>query len=103
MNSTTDALLSHGSSAGAILDLIRSGHSRSRAEIARSTGLSPTTVAQRIDALIDAGYLREAGRASHRAVAARARSRWIRRQASSAPSTSAPTTRPSVSSISRGG
>ncbi|MFF1876718.1 ROK family protein [Leifsonia sp. NPDC058230] len=61
MNSTTDALLGHGSSAGAILDLIRSGHSRSRAEIARSTGLSPSTVAQRIDALIDAGYVREAG------------------------------------------
>ena len=61
MNSTTDALLGHGSSAGAILDLIRSGHSRSRAEIARSTGLSPSTVAQRIDALIEAGYVREAG------------------------------------------
>jgi predicted NBD/HSP70 family sugar kinase len=61
MNSTTDALLGHSSSAGAIIDLIRSGHSRSRAEIARSTGLSPSTVAQRIDALIDAGYVREAG------------------------------------------
>lgn len=61
MNSTTDALQGHSSSAGTILDLIRSGHSRSRAEIARSTGLSPSTVAQRIDALIDAGYVREAG------------------------------------------
>lgn len=61
MNSTMDALQSHSSSAGTILDLIRSGHSRSRAEIARSTGLSPSTVAQRIDALIDAGYVREAG------------------------------------------
>jgi predicted NBD/HSP70 family sugar kinase len=61
MNSTTDAPQSHSSSAGTILDLIRSGHSRSRAEIARSTGLSPSTVAQRIDALIDAGYVREAG------------------------------------------
>ncbi|HEV7812653.1 MAG TPA: ROK family transcriptional regulator [Leifsonia sp.] len=61
MNSTTDALHGHSSSAGTILDLIRSGHSRSRAEIARSTGLSPSTVAQRIDALIDAGYVREAG------------------------------------------
>ncbi|WP_223693211.1 ROK family transcriptional regulator [Leifsonia poae] len=61
MNSTTDALQGHGSSAGAILDLIRSGRSRSRAEIARSTGLSPSTVAQRIDALIGAGYVREAG------------------------------------------
>ncbi|GAA1446960.1 ROK family transcriptional regulator [Leifsonia poae] len=61
MNSTTDALLGHGSSAGAILDLIRSGHARSRADIARSTGLSPSTVAQRIDGLIEAGYVREAG------------------------------------------
>lgn len=61
MNSTTETLVGHGSSAGAILDLIRSGHSRSRAEIARSTGLSPSTVAQRIDALIGAGYVREAG------------------------------------------
>ncbi len=61
MNSTTETMPSHGSSAGAILGLIRSGHSRSRAEIARSTGLSPSTVAQRIDALISAGYVREAG------------------------------------------
>lgn len=61
MTSTIDAQTGHGSNAGAILDLIRSGHSRSRAEIARSTGLSPSTVAQRIDALIASGYIREAG------------------------------------------
>lgn len=61
MTSTTDAQPSHGSTAGAILDLIRSGQSRSRAELARSTGLSPSTVAQRVDALIAAGYVREAG------------------------------------------
>lgn len=59
--STIDAQPGHGSNAGVILDLIRSGHSRSRAEIARSTGLSPSTVAQRIDALIASGYIREAG------------------------------------------
>lgn len=59
--SAIDAQPGHGSNAGVILDLIRSGHSRSRAEIARSTGLSPSTVAQRIDALIASGYIREAG------------------------------------------
>jgi predicted NBD/HSP70 family sugar kinase len=46
---------------GGILDLVRSGRSRSRADLARSTGLSPSTVSQRVDALIAAGYLREAG------------------------------------------
>lgn len=33
----------------------------SRADLARSTGLSPTTVALRVDSLIERGYLREAG------------------------------------------
>ncbi|HEU0180669.1 MAG TPA: ROK family transcriptional regulator [Agromyces mariniharenae] len=60
MNGSND-LLRHQASAGAMLGLIRSGQARSRAEIARVTGLSPTTVAQRIDGLIDAGYVREAG------------------------------------------
>ena len=60
MNGSND-LLRHQASAGAVLGLIRSGQARSRAEIARVTGLSPTTVAQRIDVLIDAGYVREAG------------------------------------------
>ncbi|TYL52765.1 ROK family transcriptional regulator [Agromyces mariniharenae] len=60
MNGSND-LLRHQASAGAMLGLIRSGQARSRAEIARVTGLSPTTVAQRIDVLIDAGYVREAG------------------------------------------
>src|SRR3954470_49525 len=46
---------------GGILELVRSSRSRSRAELARSTGLSPSTVSQRVDALIAAGYLREAG------------------------------------------
>src|SRR4051812_34502799 len=65
MTSTTElqptASSSSSSSAGIVLDLIRSGQCRSRAEIARSTGLSPSTVAQRVDALIAAGYVREAG------------------------------------------
>jgi predicted NBD/HSP70 family sugar kinase len=50
----------HGTPGG-ILHLVRSGRSRSRADLARSTGLSPSTVSQRVDALIAAGYLREAG------------------------------------------
>lgn len=49
------------SSSGGILNLIRSGACSSRADIARSTGLSPTTVAARVEALIASGYLREAG------------------------------------------
>jgi predicted NBD/HSP70 family sugar kinase len=48
-------------SPGGILTLVRSGRAASRAEIARVTGLSPTTVAARVALLIDAGYLRDAG------------------------------------------
>jgi predicted NBD/HSP70 family sugar kinase len=48
-------------SAGAILGLIRSGTSTSRADVARQTGLSASTVATRIDELLEHGYLREAG------------------------------------------
>ncbi len=61
MTSTTELQPNVGSSAGVVLGLIRSGQCRSRADIARSTGLSPSTVAQRVDALIAAGYVREAG------------------------------------------
>lgn len=46
---------------GGILHLVRSGRAGSRADIARHTGLSPSTVAQRVDALLSAGFLREAG------------------------------------------
>ncbi|MEO6200963.1 MAG: ROK family transcriptional regulator [Cryobacterium sp.] len=48
-------------SPGGILTLVRSGRATSRAEVARATGLSPTTVAVRVELLIEAGYLREAG------------------------------------------
>lgn len=48
-------------SPGGILTLVRSGRASSRAEVARATGLSPTTVAVRVELLIEAGYLREAG------------------------------------------
>jgi predicted NBD/HSP70 family sugar kinase len=61
MTSPADTVPPNGASAGAILDLVRSGRARSRAEIARSTGLSPSTVAQRVDGLISAGLVREAG------------------------------------------
>ncbi|MGN6426632.1 ROK family transcriptional regulator [uncultured Leifsonia sp.] len=46
---------------GGILHLVRSGRASSRADIARHTGLSPSTVTQRVDALLGAGFLREAG------------------------------------------
>lgn len=63
MTSTIDGapVLAGPTTPGGILDLVRSGRSRSRADLARSTGLSPSTVSQRVDALIAAGYLREAG------------------------------------------
>jgi predicted NBD/HSP70 family sugar kinase len=48
-------------SPGGILTLVRNGRASSRAEVARATGLSPTTVAVRVELLIEAGYLREAG------------------------------------------
>ncbi|RNE64156.1 ROK family transcriptional regulator [Cryobacterium tepidiphilum] len=55
---------SHDSSPGGILNLVRSGASASRADIARVAGLAPSTVAARVEALISNGYLREAGRGS---------------------------------------
>lgn len=44
---------------GAILHLIRTGEATTRARLMRRTGLSRSTVAQRLDALLRAGYLRE--------------------------------------------
>jgi predicted NBD/HSP70 family sugar kinase len=49
------------SSPGGILNLVRSGASASRADIARSAGLAPSTVTARVETLISNGYLREAG------------------------------------------
>jgi predicted NBD/HSP70 family sugar kinase len=43
------------------LTLIRTGTATSRGALARVTGLSRSTVAQRVDALIEAGYVRESG------------------------------------------
>ena len=46
---------------GALLGLVRAGTASTRADLARYTGLARSTVAQRVDALIDAGLLYEAG------------------------------------------
>ncbi|WP_018157852.1 ROK family transcriptional regulator [Demetria terragena] len=48
---------------GEVLDLIRRRQAYTRAQIAEVTGLSRVTVAQRVDALIDAGLISGAGEA----------------------------------------
>jgi predicted NBD/HSP70 family sugar kinase len=48
-------------SPGALLELIRNGTATTRAELARHTGLARSTVAQRVDALLGAGLVYEAG------------------------------------------
>jgi predicted NBD/HSP70 family sugar kinase len=48
-------------SAGALLALIREGVAVTRADLARHTGLARSTVAQRVDALLAAGLVYEAG------------------------------------------
>ena len=48
-------------SAGALLRLIREGIAVTRADLARHTGLARSTVAQRVDALLAAGLVYEAG------------------------------------------
>jgi predicted NBD/HSP70 family sugar kinase len=48
-------------SAGALLELIRNGTATTRADLARHTGLARSTVAQRVDALLGAGLVYEAG------------------------------------------
>jgi predicted NBD/HSP70 family sugar kinase len=45
-----------------LLTLIRTGTATSRAALSRVTGLSRSTIAQRVDALIEAGYVREGRR-----------------------------------------
>jgi predicted NBD/HSP70 family sugar kinase len=47
--------------AGAVLRLIRSGDAVTRAALAQETGLARSTVAQRVDALVAAGLVYEAG------------------------------------------
>jgi predicted NBD/HSP70 family sugar kinase len=54
-------LRSSPTGAGALLQLIREGVAITRADIARHTGLARSTVAQRVDALLAAGLVYEAG------------------------------------------
>lgn len=48
---------------GAVLALVRSGRATTRSELMAATGLSRSTMASRLDALSDAGYLEAAGTA----------------------------------------
>jgi predicted NBD/HSP70 family sugar kinase len=52
--------------AAVVLDLVRSGRAASRAELARITGLSPSTIAQRADELLATGLIRETSAAAGR-------------------------------------
>ncbi|SDJ58387.1 ROK family transcriptional regulator [Nonomuraea jiangxiensis] len=47
--------------AGQILQLIRDGSCRTRKELIEYTGLSRSTITDRVDRLIDAGYIHESG------------------------------------------
>jgi len=47
--------------AGHLLQLIRTGQARTRKDLGLVTGLARSTVTQRVDRLVAAGYLREAG------------------------------------------
>lgn len=47
--------------AGQILQLIRAGSCRTRKELIEFTGLSRSTITDRVDRLIDAGYIHESG------------------------------------------
>ncbi len=49
--------------AGDLLAIIRDGRARTRAELARYTGLSRSTITQRVDALLRAGLVHDAGEA----------------------------------------
>ncbi len=58
---TRDRPVSSSNSAGYLLWLVRSGRARTRGELQRYTGLARSTVGQRLDALLGAGYLRVSG------------------------------------------
>lgn len=53
--------LRRGASPGAILDLIRTREAKTRAELMDITGLSRSTLGERLDALFDAGLIQESG------------------------------------------
>ena len=61
MDSSTVAQASAAGGPGSILALIRSGEAVTRAQIMQVTGLSRSTVAKRLDALIAHGYIAPAG------------------------------------------
>jgi predicted NBD/HSP70 family sugar kinase len=61
MATSTPAGLSSPTSAGALLGAIRDGTAVTRADLARHAGLARSTVAQRVDALLAAGLVYEAG------------------------------------------
>ena len=48
-------------SAGHLLQFIRAGEARTRRDLMELTGLARSTVAQRVDQLVSAGYVREGG------------------------------------------
>jgi predicted NBD/HSP70 family sugar kinase len=50
-----------GLSAGRLLPFIRSGQARTRRDLMSLTGLARSTIAQRVDQLVRAGYVRESG------------------------------------------
>ena len=54
-------IASESDSPGNLLTLIRSGRARTRGELGEVTGLARSTVAQRVDALINAGLVVEVG------------------------------------------
>lgn len=58
---TVGGSASNPPAAGHLLELIRTGRARTRRELLTSTGLSRSTVAARLDQLVEAGYLRESG------------------------------------------
>lgn len=53
--------VSSNASAGELFRLVQSGHASSRADLARLTGLSASTVTMRVDELMAHGYVEEAG------------------------------------------
>ena len=71
----------------AVLETIRAGKPISRAEISRRAGISKPTVSLALQALLDAGLVREAAEGPRGAGAGTARptsSRWTRRRSCSA-------------------
>lgn len=56
-----DGEFSGATTPGGIFSLIRDGHARSRADLSRLTGMAPSTITLRVEALIRAGFLTESG------------------------------------------